>query len=258
MSAWKRESCGASVAMVAGVAVVAALSVVTSSAITPGDPFTLSPGQGAPFTVVTASGANCPPAGANVLVELEDLTGDEMPGGTGGIRGAFVGFFTSPDASGNWSGSFTIPPVVPAGQYRVTARCTITDAYAPQPFEVLAGDLASISVTPTRATAGTDVAVTVSGTLCRGEGAEVDVRIEFGGGEETAGRDPVARVLVTPDSAGSWSTQVIIPAATPAGRFLVGVQCFVGNQQFFIYSPPPTFDLEAPERVVVVTPRLTG
>jgi hypothetical protein len=55
---------------------------------------------------------------------------------------------------------------------------TETVAYAPQPFEVLPGELASMSVSPTRATAGTDVVLNVSGTLCRGADAQVDARIE--------------------------------------------------------------------------------
>ncbi len=62
-----------------------------------------------------------------------------------------------------WSGSFTIPPIVPAGQYRVVARCAETDAYGPQPFEVLPGELGSLSVSPTQVTAGTDVCSTFPG-----------------------------------------------------------------------------------------------
>jgi hypothetical protein len=251
-------------AILASATVIATLTTVTSGAITPaqitpGEPFTVSPSQGAPFTEVTASGANCPPAGASVAAELEDLTGDDAPGGTGGIPGAFIGFFTTPDAGGNWSGTFTIPPIVTAGQYRVVARCTETDVYGPQPFEVLPGELASISVSPTRATAGTDVVLNVSGTLCRGADAQVDVRIERAVGEEAAADDPVAREFFTPDSAGSWSGQITIPATTPPGTYLVGAQCFVGGQQFFIYLPPPTIELAAvPAQPVPAPARFTG
>jgi hypothetical protein len=159
-----------------------------------------------------------------------------------------------------WSGSFTIPPIVPAGQCRVVARCAETDAYGPQPFEVLPVELASLSVSPTQVTAGTDVVLNVSGTLCRGADAQVDVRIERAGGEDAGAADePVARELFTPDSAGSWSGQITIPAATPAGMYLVGAQCFVGGQQFFIYLPSPTIELAAvPARPVPAPPRLTG
>ena len=160
--------------IVASAALVAALTAVTSGAITPGESFNVSPSQGAPFTVISVSGANC--VGQSASAELEDLTGDDLPGGTGAIPGADVVTFAAPDGAGNWSGNITIPPVVAAGQYRVVASCGPV-AYAPQPFEVLAGDLASMSVSPTQATAGTDVVVSVSGTLCRGANAQVDVGI---------------------------------------------------------------------------------
>ena len=168
---------------------------VTSGAITPGEPFVVAPGQGAPFTNVSVSGANC--IGQSASTELEDLSGDDLPGGTGTIPGAFIGFFGTPDGSGNWSGSFTIPPIVPAGEYRVVAGCG-ADAYAPQPFTVLPGELASLSVSPTQGTAGTDFYVTVAGTLCRGTDPSVDVGV-FDPTLETAD-EFVARVSVTPDA----------------------------------------------------------
>ena len=232
--------------MVVSGTLVVALTAVVSAAITPGESFNVSPSQGAPFTVIEVSGANC--IGQSAAAELEDLTGDDLPGGTGVIPGANVIVFVAPDGSGNWSGSIAVPPVVAAGQYRVVAACG-SDAYAPEPFELLAGELASMSVSPTQATAGADVVVDVSGTLCRGPDAQADVGIVDAGAEQAD--EFVARVFVTPDSAGTWSTQLTVPAATPAGNYLVAVQCVVANRQFFLYSPPPTIQL-------VVSPSFTG
>jgi hypothetical protein len=230
-----------------GAALIAALTTVTSGAITPGESFNVSPSQGAPFTAISVSGANC--IGQSAAAELEDLTGDDLPGGTGALPGANAIVFSTPDGAGNWSGNITVPPVVAAGQYRVVASCG-PDAYAPQPFEVLPGDLASMSVSPTQATAGTTVVVSVSGTLCRGPNAQVDVGIP----DLSRGADEfVAREFVTPDSAGNWSAQLTIPAATPAGSYLVAGQCSVANSQFFLYLPPPTIEL-----LPVVRPTFTG
>ena len=139
--------------------------------------------------------------------------------------------------------------VVTAGQYRVVAGCGPV-AYSPQPFEVLAGELASMSVSPTQATAGDDVVVSVSGTLCRGENAQADVRIFDTGAQSDA---DIARVFVTGDSAGNWSGQLTLSGTTPAGRYLVGTQCVIDSRQFFLYLPPPTFVL-----VLVVSPNFTG
>jgi hypothetical protein len=140
-----------------------------------------------------------------------------------------------------------------------TGQSTETVAYAPQPFEVLPGELASISVSPTRATAGTDVVLNVSGTLCRGADAQVDARIERAEEEPAVPDEPVARALFTPNSAGSWSAQITIPATTPAGTYIVGTQCLIGDRQFFIYLPPPPIELAAvPARPVPAPPRLTG
>ena len=233
--------------VLAGAALVAALTTVTSGAITPGEPFSVSPSQGAPFTVISVSGANC--VGQSAAAELEDLTGDDRPGGTGAIPGANVIVFATPDGAGNWSGSITVPPVVAAGQYRVVASCG-PDTYAPQLFEVLAGDLASMSVSPTQATVGTDVVISVSGTLCRGTNAQVDVGIP----DESKGADEfIAREFVTPDSEGTWSAQLTIPATTPPGSYVVAGQCSAGNRPFFFYLPPPTIEL-----LVVLGPNLTG
>ena len=233
--------------IVVGAALVAALTAVTSGAITPGESFKVSPSQGAPFTVISVSGANC--VGQSAKAELEDLTGDDLPGGTGAIPAANVITFATPDGAGNWSGNITVPPVVAAGRYRVVASCG-PDAYASQPFDVLAGDLASMSVSSTASTPGADVVVSVSGTLCRGVNAQVDVGVP----DRSKGADEfVARGFVTPDSAGSWSAQLTIPVSTPAGNYLVATQCSVGNRQFFLYLPTPTIQL-----VPVVGANFTG
>ena len=233
--------------ILAGAALVAALTIVTSGAITPGEPFTVSPSQGAPFTIISVSGINC--MGQAAAAELEDLTGDDRPGGTGAIPGANAFVFVTSDGAGNWSGSITVPPVVAAGEYRLVASCG-PDAYAPQPFEVLAGDLASMSVSPTQATAGTDVVISISGTLCRGANAQIDVGIP----DESRGADEfIAREFVTPDSEGTWSAQLTIPATTPAGSYVVDGRCSAGNRPFFFYFPPPTIEL-----LLVLGPNLTG
>ncbi len=237
---------GASIVTIATL--VAAVTAVTSGAITPGQSFNVSPSQGAPFTVLSVSGANC--TGQSVAAELEDLTGDDLPGGTGAIPGANAFVFVAPDGGGNWSGTITIPPVIAAGRYRLVASCG-PDAYAPQSFQVLAGDLASIAVTPTQATAGTDVAVSVSGTLCRGANSQVDVDIPVLSNQ--VADEFVARVIVTPDSAGNWSAQLTIPSTAPAGSYLVSTQCRVGNLPFFFYVPAPTIHL-----VPVASPNFTG
>ena len=235
------------VSIVVNAALVSALMAVTSGAITPGEAFNVSPNQGAPFAVIAVAGTNC--IGPSAAAELEDLTGDDLPGGTGAIPGANAIVFATPDGAGNWSGTINVPPVVAAGQYRVVASCG-PDAYAPQPFEVLAGELASMSVSPTQANAGTDVLVSVSGTLCRGVDAQADVGIP----DASKGADEfIARVFVTPDSAGSWSAQLTIPATTTAGSYLVSTQCSVGNSQFFLYVPSPTIQL-----LLVAAPTFTG
>ena len=160
---------------------------------------------------MSVSGANC--IGQSASAELEDLSGDDLPGGTGTIPGAFIGFFGTPDGSGNWSGSFTIPPIVPAGEYRVVAGVEPTPTHR-SPSRCSRGSFA-VSVSPTQGTAGTDFHVTVAGTLCRGTDPSVDVGV-FDPTLETAD-EFVARVSVTPDAAGTWTTQVTIPAGTPAG-----------------------------------------
>lgn len=107
-----------------------------------------------------------------------------------------------------------------------------------------------MSVSPALATAGTDVVVSVSGTLCRGDSAHVDV----GNPDASKGADEfVARAFVTPDSAGDWSAQLTIPATTPAGSYLVATQCSIVNRQFFLYLTAPAIEL-----VLLLGPNFPG
>jgi hypothetical protein len=233
---------------------VAALSGVAVGAVTPGEPFSVSPSQGAPFTVVAVSGANCTGPSPSVIAELVSATGP--------IPGADVVVFATPDVNGDWSDSFTIPPVVAPGQYQVVARCLPDQfdpqpvEYGPQPFEVLPDGLASMSASPTRAVAGTDVVLAVSGTLCRGADAIVDLRVELASAQ--VADEPVARGMFTPDAEGSWSGQVTVPATATAGTYIVGTQCRVSGQPFFLYVPPPELELVQPAVPVPARPTFTG
>jgi hypothetical protein len=214
----------------------------------------VSPSEGPPFVVVTVSGGSCTGSSPSVVGELERPDGDTLPGGTGAIPGASGAFFTAtPDASGSWTSTFTVPPVVPPGSYRVVAQCAPETsappvAYAPQPFEVLAGPSASLTVSPTRAPAGVDVVLDVSGTQCRGTAAEADVQVHLAGSEEAD--EPVASAQFTPDGDGSWAGQVTIPAG-PAATYVVGVVCTVEARQFFIYLPATDGTIPSARLVVI-------
>jgi hypothetical protein len=210
------------------------------AAAQPLGPLLVSPTEGPPFTVVTVSGAGCTGPSPSVVGELERPEGDSVPGGTGAIPGASGVFFTTtPDATGSWTHSFTVPPVVAPGRYRVVAQCAPEtgpqpEAYGPQPFEVSTGDSASMSLSPRQAPAGVDVVVDISGTLCRGTAPQVDVQVHPVGNEE--GGEFVASAVFTPDGDGSWAGRLMIPAG-PATTYVVGVVCTIGGQQFFIYLP---------------------
>jgi hypothetical protein len=233
-------------------------SAGVAGAITPGEPFTVSPAEGGPFTVVAVSGANCTegpaPFVAGTVVGSPEV-------------GVITQFTATPDATGAWAATFTVPPNKPAGAYEVTAVCKTDpgqmagDAYGNQPFTVLAGEAATMTVSPRSATAGQDVTVTVSGTLCRGPAATVDVGIFLRLPEEIADADEfVARGPATPDADGNWSTQLTIPATAGPGTYGVGAQCIVGGDQFFLY---PVLDIvlsgQAPAAVPVARqPTFTG
>lgn len=245
-----------------GQAVLVTVGVLCSAgvagAITPGEPFTVSPSEGGPFTVVAVSGANCT-AGPAPFVAGTVAGSPEV--------GVITQFTATPDATGAWAATFTVPPNKPAGAYEVTAVCHTDpgqvdgDAYGNQPFTVLAGEAAAMTVSPRSATAGRAVTVTVSGTLCRGADATVDIGIFLRVAEEFAEADEfIARGPATPDADGNWSTQLTIPATAGPGIYGVGAQCIVGGFQFFLY---PVLDIvlsaPAPAAVPVARqPSFTG
>jgi hypothetical protein len=243
---------------------VAALAVagIAAGAVTPGQAFDSSPSQGAPFTVVAFSGTDCAGSSPEVLVELETTTGDDVPGGTGAIPGASVLVFLTPDGSGAWSGNITIPPVIAPGAYRLVAVCrpdpSTQVAYAPQPFEVLPGPLASMSATPSEGVAGTDLVLTVSGTLCRGEGAAVDVRVFLAADEGVGTNAFAAQARFLPDADGNWAGMLSVPGTAIAGDYSVVGECSVNGQQFFLYLPPPRLLLVGPPPPVILRPTFTG
>ena len=76
--------------------------------------FTVAPSEGPPHTVVMVSGANCTGPSPSVVGELEQSSG-AIPGGNA--------VFSDPDATGAWSGSFTVPPVATPGPHQVVATC---------------------------------------------------------------------------------------------------------------------------------------
>jgi hypothetical protein len=230
-------------------------SAAAVGAITPGEPFTVSPSQGGPFTVVNVSGANCT-EGPAPSVEGTVVGSPEV--------GVVAAFTATPDANGEWATTFTVLPNTPAGAYEVTAMCKTDpnqlegDAYGNQPFTILEGEPATMTVSPRSALAGKDVTVTVSGTLCRGEDAVVDVEIFLVAGDPD---EFVARATLTPDAEGNWVARLTIPASTAPGNYRVGAVCSVGALQSFLY-PPVDVVLLAPEAPpappVIREPSFTG
>jgi hypothetical protein len=230
-------------------------SVAAAGAITPGEPFTVSPSQGGPFTVVDVAGANCTdgpaPSVEGTVVGSPDV-------------GVVTQFTATPDPNGDWATTFTVPPNQPAGPYEVTAVCKTDpnqidgDAYGNQPFTIVQGESATMMVSPRSAEAGVDVIVTVSGTLCRGEDAAVDLGIFF----EFADPDEfVARGTSSPATDGGWASQLTIPASTAPGTYFVGATCSVAGLPFFLYERVDVV-LSAPEAQpappVVSEPTFTG
>jgi hypothetical protein len=238
------------------------LAALAAGAVTPGQSFDSSPSQGAPFTVLAFSGTDCTGSSPEVVAELETTTGDEIPGGTGAIPGANLIVFLTPDSTGAWSATLTIPPVVAPGTYRLVAQCrpdpSTQVAYAPQPYEVLPGPLASLSAAPGQGVAGSDLALIVSGTLCRGENAEVDVRV-FLAADEGSGSDAfAARASFPSDGEGNWSGTLTVPGSAVAGDYGVLGECRVSGQQFFLYLPTARLLLVGPPPPVSVGPTFTG
>ncbi len=245
------------------------LTAVTSTAIiTPtafsqaGEPLTVSPTEGTQLTSVTVSGSDC---GAGMPSVSGALTG---PPGTGSaIEGtpfqtAVAVFTATPDAGGNWTASFTVPPFIPAGEYQVRAICKSDPnaptgvEYEPRAFRVLASTSPTISVSPREARAGQELRLAVSGTLCQGPGAVAEVRVFERVPESRGGDDFVARATFRADAEGTWSGNVAIPATARPGTYGVGATCVVAGDALFNYLPVPEVVLTAaaaPRQVPRVT-----
>lgn len=249
-------------ALLAALVAVGALAATASSQA--GEPLTVSPGEGSQFTEVTVSGSNCRTGSPSVVGALTGPpgTGTQIEGTP--FQTAVVGtvFTATPDAAGTWTAAFTVPPFVPPGPYEVRAICktdpnaTTGAEYRPRPFTVLAATAPTISVSPREGRAGQETRLTVSGTLCEGDDARVEVRVFLRTPESVGQADEfVARGTFRPDAAGAWSGVVTIPAAARPGTYGVAATCTVGGRDLFTYLPVPD--------VVVKTaapgaPRFTG
>ncbi|MGH9209546.1 MAG: hypothetical protein ACRD2C_02580 [Acidimicrobiales bacterium] len=246
-------------ALVAAIGLTGSAGVAAASAVAPGDPFIVSPSEGGPFTVVSVSGADCTegpaPSVAGTVVGSPEI-------------GVITQFTATPDDNGDWTASFTVPPNKPATDYAVTATCKTDpdqadgDQYDDQTFTVVAGDEATMTVSPLAARAGQDVVVTLSGTLCQGDEATVDVGIFERAPEGTGDAGEfLVRNTAIPEDDGSWTTELTIPASASPGTYGVSGECSVGGFQFFLYE---TTDIvlsaaQAPPAVPVPgQPRLTG
>jgi hypothetical protein len=217
--------------------------------------FTVAPSEGPPHTVVMVSGSNCAGPSPSVVGELEQSSGGAIPGGN-------AVFVVTPDATGAWSASFTVPPVATPGPHRVVARCLpdqfdpVPIEYDPQPFQVLPDGRAVMTVSPTQAPTGVPVVIDLAGTECRGQDAAIEVRVEVAGSD--AADEVIAFGSFTPDATGSWSGQVTIPARSTPVTYVVAGICSVAGQQFFIYAPPAEVRLIAAAVPVAAEPTLTG
>jgi len=230
-------------------------SVGAAGAIEPGAPITVTPGEGPPFTVVTVSGADC--------------TDGPSPSVAGMVRGgpdvgAIRFFVATPDETGAWTASFTVPPNQPAGPYDVAVECK-TDpnalegvAYGVETFTIVQGEEATMTVSPRTARAGTDLTVTASGTLCRGPGATIDLRAFVQGTEEAD--EFVARATATPAADGTWTGQLTIPD-TQAVTYGVSGLCSIEDQAFILYDVADIVVSPAeapPARPLPARPTFTG
>lgn len=220
--------------LLAAAGAVSSIAVMQPSAkASQFESFTVAPSEGPPHTVVMVSGANCTGPSPSVVGELEQSSG-AIPFGN-------AVFFLTPDATGAWSGSFTVPPVATPGPHQVVATCLpdqfnpVPIEYGPQPFQVLPDGRAVMTVSPTQAPVGVPVVLDVSGNECRGQDPAIEVRVELAGTDEAD--EVIARGFVTPDGNGSWSGQVTIPPSPTAVTYLVAGICSVAGQQFFLYTP---------------------
>jgi hypothetical protein len=224
-------------------------------AIEPGAPITVTPDEGAPFTVVTVTGADC--------------TDGPSPFVSGIVRGSpdvgvISDFFATPDDAGAWTAEFIVPPNRAAVTYEVVATCKPDRnafegvEYGIQPFTILEGEEATMTVSPLRARAGTDIMVTASGTLCRGPDATVELRAFVRFTEDAD--EFVAQTTVTPAADGTWTGQFTIPNALAVTYGVTG-HCLFGDISFILY---PVADIvvsptEAPPaRPLPARPTFTG
>lgn len=248
------------------LAALAGAMTVTGAVGQVGSPLTVTPIQGSQLTDVVVSGSDC--RGGSPSSVVGALAG---PPGTGSrIEGtpfetAAVGsvFTATPDAGGNWTASFTVPPFIAAGQYEVRAICksdpnASTGAeYQPRPFTVLAATSPELSVSPREARAGQDVRLSVSGTLCLGPEAVVDVGVFERVPESVGAADEfVARATFRPNPQGVWEGSLLIPARARPGTYGVGATCERGGVPRFNYLPVPNVVLTA-AAVPTQAPRLT-
>jgi hypothetical protein len=159
----------------------------------------------------------------------------------------------------------SVPPFVAPGQYEVRAICkadpnaTTGAEYGPRPFSVLAATAPTISVSPREGRAGQQTRLTVSGTLCQGPDAQVDVRVFERTREEVGQADEfVARETFRPDANGQWSGVVTIPGTARAGTYGIAAICQVGGRQLFTYVPVPEVVLTTAAAPAPGIPRFTG
>ncbi len=248
-------------------AVMAAAAISATAASQAGEPLAVAPSEGSQFTTVAVSGSNCRTGTPSVGGAL---TG---PPGTGSaIEGtpfqtAVVGtvFTVTPDAAGNWTASFTVPPFVPAGQYEVRAICkadpnAATGAeYQPRPFRVLAATAPTISVSPSQARAGQATRFTLSGTLCQGSNARVEARAFLRTPESIGQADEfVARETFLSDASGTWGGVLTLPATLRAGTYGIAAICEVEGRALFTYLPVPEVVLTTAAAPTPAPLRLTG
>ena len=146
---------------------------VTSGAITPASPSSSHPARGHRSRTCPC---RAPTASASLRVpSSRTFRATTCPAARGRSRARSSGSSAPPTAAATGPGaSRSLPSFQPAStaSSRVWSRRLRTAALHGAP-----GELASLSVSPTQGTAGTDFYVTVAGTLCRGTDPSVDVGV---------------------------------------------------------------------------------
>jgi hypothetical protein len=239
------------------IVALASLALTGTSSGQAGQPISVSPTEGMAFTQVSVSGGGC-------LKGPSSVVGGRLFAPNGAESSVVID--TTPNSAGNWTTTFTVPPDLPAGQYTIRATCRQNpndpggDAYQPGPFRILQSPRPVFRVSPTQATAGQAVVLSVSGTLCRGAQAEVDAGVFALGTEEAD--EFVDRRSFTPDAQGNWSGQLTMPASASPGRYRTFAGCNIGGRQLFIYPDKPSVVLSArgarPAVAVPARPSFTG